>query len=76
LARILVGHAETGADLLQARQHDVDGQRVDRHQGGGYGDELPARDGERVGRLFARLLVHDHWSCREAEMKMRRKTGA
>jgi hypothetical protein len=31
---VLVGDAKACADLLQAGQHDVDGERVERHQAG------------------------------------------
>ena len=33
--------AEAGADLLEARQHDVDGQRVERHQPRHHRDQFP-----------------------------------
>ena len=56
---VLVLDAEAGADLLQAGQHDVDGQRIERHQRGGQRDEFPARNGSAKPVCRRRsLLVH------------------
>ena len=40
LAGIFVNDTEACSDFLKTRQHDVDRNRVDRHQHGHQGDEL------------------------------------
>ena len=49
LTMVLVRHVERRADLLQGRQHDVHGERVQRHQPGDHADELDEAHGS-VGR--------------------------
>ena len=69
---VLVLDAKTGADLLQAGQHDVDGQRIERHQRGCHRDELPPRNRQREAGLRRRsFLVHDA-SLSSKQTKMRR----
>ncbi len=60
---VFVLDAKAGADLLQSGQHDVDGQRIERHEGCGKRDELPARD-RQAACLAGRggLLVHENGS--------------
>jgi hypothetical protein len=40
LAIVLVRDVQRRADLLQSWQHDVHGERVQRHQAGDHADEL------------------------------------
>jgi hypothetical protein len=42
LAVVFVLDIECGTDLLEARQHDVDGKRVERHEEGHHRDEFGA----------------------------------
>ena len=51
---VFVLDAEAGADLLQAGQHDVDGQRVERHQRRGERDEFPPRNLQPAAEVSAR----------------------
>ena len=76
LPMVFVLDAEAGADLLQPGQHDVDGQRVERHQRGGHRDEFPARNRQdEAGFLRRSLLVHGARPV-VAKRQMRRKAGA
>ena len=52
LAGVFIGDAKACADLLKTRQHDVDRNRVDRHQHGHQGNELwfgQSRQARRFG---------------------------
>ena len=70
---VLVLDAEAGADLLQAGQHDVDGERVERHQRRGERDELPARDRQACSRLPGGEACWSMTIFQCAEKEMRRK---
>ena len=47
LALVLVGHAQCLAHIGEGRQHDVDGQGIEGHQGGHQCNEFGARENPR-----------------------------